>query len=116
MTDLEMTKLCAEAMGEVLVNHDDEGLWILCPREQRESWSINGEPCKPYHPLGDDAQAMALMKKFHIQLTKTLRTPADPFGMWIATRTDKFMSEPNHDLNRAIVECVARLQAGGEGK
>ena len=50
MTDLELTKLCAEAMGIEIspVRHGDGDFSL-------------------YDPLHDDAQAMALVKKFEKQ-------------------------------------------------
>ena len=100
MTDLEITRLCAEAMKYSNLSDHLGGLPVFT--------SETGV----YDPLHDDAQAMALVKKFHIHLDKTLRTPDDPKGLWIASNTDKWTSEPTADLNRAICECVARVQKG----
>ena len=101
-SDLEIIELCAEAMGL-----DTK---IAVPTDSKIAAGVGGRDCYGYNPLHDDAQAMALVKKFHIQLTKTLRTPKDIFGKWIAVKTDRFMSEPTADLNRAICECVAKMQ------
>ena len=81
MTDLEMTKLCAEAMGP------------------------SGRDERTYDPLHDDAQAMALVKKFQINIA------------WYEVNMPRPTFEPTvymwrkKDLNRAIVECVAKMQA-----
>ena len=86
MTDGEMTKLCALAMG-VEWEH-------LIPRST-------------YHPLTDDAQAMALVKKFHLMI----RPPdgvEDYEWSAIDLNGDGISSK---DLSRAIVECVARSVA-----
>ena len=102
MTDLEMTKLCENAMGLDSTKEDArrkrlDGAW----RTYQET---------EYDPLYDDAQAMALVKKFDLHIGKTLRTPAQPRGSWFVSRTDKF-EVVNDDINRAIVECVAKMQA-----
>ncbi len=100
MTDLEMTKLCAEAMGyEVLQKYPPHPSITACPLEGY----INGIWSR-YEPFVNDAQAMALVKKFHLQINWKGCWPA--VGSW----------EPVHgsDLNRAIVECAAKSpEAGG---
>lgn len=109
MTDLEMTKLCAEAMGMCVVAAYTD---LSGPRVRAFHVRTDHQAAPSaiiYDPLHDDAQAMGLIKRFHIQLTKTLRTPEDNFGKWIATKTDECMSGPMTDLNRAIVECVAQM-------
>ena len=107
MTDLDKIRLCAEAMGYRIVYPDESALPL--------SIEINGIGSQRYNPLCSDAygeaQCMALVKKFHIQLDKTLRTQENLNGMWIASHTDKFVSEPTDDLNAAVVECVAMMQA-----
>lgn len=85
LSELEMTRLCAMAMFDALE-------W-----EQR---------LFDYNPLTDDAQAMALAKRFYL-------------NMWSTGPEDKrwrvmFMDGPDAwaaDLNRAICECVAKMQA-----
>ena len=91
MTDLEITRLCAEAMGwEVF--EEGGNLW------ERAGLVI-------YRPLHDDAQAMALVKKFRL----SIGTDAD---QWYLVLPDYPYKETNHaDLNRAICECVAKMQA-----
>mgnify|MGYP001617981049 CR=1 FL=1 len=90
MTDLEMTKLCAEAMGL-------EIFWA-------EALPITAPKGCPYDPLHDDAQAMALVKKFHIALGWN-----DPGWGAFGQHDKRWVNNP--DLNRAIVECVAKMQA-----
>ena len=99
MTDLELTRLCAEAMG-----YDWHG-------------QIGGRTiCVPgdygyvlYLPLRDDEQVMALVKKFH------LRIDHNETENWSVCKDHGFTMPPeqgwNPDLNRAIVECVAKMQA-----
>jgi hypothetical protein len=80
MTDLEMTKLCAEAMG---VDEVEVG---------------SG---RSYWPLTEDAQAMALVKKFMLNHLFRYRD-----------NSGEFLEAVRYtDLNRAIVECVAKMQS-----
>lgn len=86
MNDLEITKLCAEAM------------------------SIKIRPYIEYDPLHDDAQAMALMKKFRLFIYGHL-----PFWVVISSQpthekmTDVIMVDCE-DVNYAICRCVAKMQ------
>ena len=99
MTDLEMTRLCAEAMK--LRNEYRSklgGLFVFVTDEYGEQWSH-------YDPLHDDAQAMALVKKFELQLSSGAFHPMK----WTVWR--EFKSAESVNLNRAIVECVAKMQA-----
>ena len=84
MTDLEITRLCAQAMFTALE-------W-----EQR---------LFDYDPLHDDAQAMALVKKFRpacipvgTDSWEVGTSPRGPFGSWNA-----------NDLTRAVCLCVAKM-------
>jgi len=94
MTDLEMTKLCAEAMGYRV---DNKALY-----KDRAS-SVFLESGQTFGPLRDDAQAMALVKKCGLQITGKATRRVGP----------KLWESPyaiNADINRAIVECVAKMQ------
>ena len=105
MTDLELTKLCAEASRiEVILRLEGKLLTEFVLRDSTQT---------PYDPLRDDAQAMALVKKFHIDCEWTSDT-------WISTCDVAPLGKANTygapcgvspDLNRAIVECCAKLQA-----
>ena len=89
MTDLEITKLCAEAMG-------------LTPTDEISEWT-------EYDPLHDDAQAMALVKRFELDLTFT----GEGFNKWNvqqSTLEAAGVFSYQSDLNRAICECVAKMQ------
>ena len=101
MTDLELTKKCAEAMGIALYPSEYPGLetkFYLHP-------IIDGKELnRRYDPLHDDAQAMALVKK----LALDIYAPRKDFH-WIVG-TASITRVENTDLNRAIVECVAKLQ------
>lgn len=106
MTDLELTKKCAEAMEIDLIAgslHPTGAVYYW----QRESGDA-------YDPLNDDAQAMALVKKFDLRIDR------NDSENWSVCR-DRGSERPpeqgwNPDLNRAIVECVAKAQASGFGR
>ncbi len=87
MTDLEITKLCAEAMG-------------VTPSLVHADGQIK------YWPLTEDAQAMALVKKFGVAVYR------GDSGWWWADIINLVMRVSNADLNRAICLCVANMQAG----
>jgi hypothetical protein len=99
MTDLEITRLCAEAMGfEYRVQeksaHYSEGVYS----------TKYGEDVYRYKPLHDDAQAMALVKRYPVEAFPAIHDYADAH----------LLGKP-YDLNRAICECVARLQSNRTG-
>jgi hypothetical protein len=99
MTDLEMTlemtRLCAEAMGLEWVAD-----WLVCPKGDDHDYSDT----YGYDPLHDDAQAMAILKKFHLTVDDSNS------GDWFVVGIGGAQGE-HADLNRAIVECVAKMQA-----
>jgi hypothetical protein len=98
MTDLEMVRLCAEAMGYIPFGPADT------PHGQVWLTKVAGEV---YDPLHDDAQAMALVKKFGLSIAPEL---GQGRGLW---RVNHWRDPPlvlDTDLNRAIVECVAKMQ------
>ena len=89
-----MTRLCAEAMGlDMSKGYINAGLCNHC-----EEYGLD------YNPLDDDAQAMRLVKKFRLMLTPDI-APEE----W-RVESDG-LDGRNNDLNRAIVECVAKMQA-----
>ena len=104
MTDLEMTRLCAEAMTLKTITIYLNG-W---PQVVEKGFG-SVDMITKYDPLHDDTQAMALVKKWDLHIGKTLRTPEQPRGSWFVSRTDKY-EVVNTDLNRAICECVAKMQ------
>ena len=99
MTDLEMTRLCAEAMGNP---------WLEWFREvgMSDLGKIGPQNMPFFDPFHDDAQAMALVKWFGMEMSRAQT------GEWFV-RHFLCGSEAiiNTDLNRAIVECVAKMQA-----
>jgi hypothetical protein len=89
MTDLEMIKKCAEKMG------------IDAKFCETPIYSKRGK----YNPLHDDAQAMALVKKFVLSCRREQWSEG---WTWVVYSSHAKFSR-NKDLNRAIVECVAKL-------
>ena len=87
MTDLEITRLCAEAMEFV-------------PPQT----TIGGVP---WNPLVFDAQAMALVKKMRLDIEAPLEKA--PYKKWSASYGVQHRIV-GPDLNRAICECVAKME------
>ena len=95
MTDLEITKLCAEAMG---VDCNVIGVNLSADTTL-------------YDPLHDDAQAMALVKKLRLRVLPQANgywcvdngepTPYARGAYWLASA---------ETLNRAICECASQMQ------
>lgn len=97
MTDLEITKACAVAMGyavELRATTSGENHWEHMVNSQL------------YEPLRDDLEAMALVKKFKLTITPPLALAPT----WEASQTGGQYYE-HADLNRAICQCVASLEA-----
>jgi len=94
MDDLTATRLCAEAMGFdwKLMDSPDFPAWISIPEN--------------YLPLKDDAQAMALVKRFTLSIDAEI---ADGNGYGVSNSAPGIYYE-HTDLNRAIVYCVAKMQ------
>lgn len=110
MNDFVMTQLCADAMGITLQ-------FIGPPEFQWEKphycIPFPGEgPNQRYDPFNDDAQAMALVKKFHICCNHDNGRgwEAQWFGSYDGKVPAKTHYVEHPDLGRAIVECVAQMQ------
>ena len=94
----ELTKKCAEKMG--LEVREKDGTFRL-------AWESMPNPSELaehiYDPLHDDAQDMAMVKKF-----KLILKPNIMGQLWIVSHG---ISDPilGANLNRAICECVAAL-------
>ena len=110
MTDHEMTKLCAESMGYkpyravmngVIQNCSEHGIYVFSDSDERGYTE--------YQPLHNDAQALALVKRFNVKLTKTPK-----YETWrtVAYSEDNYFlfATTNQDLNRAICETIAKMQ------
>ena len=106
MTDLEITRLCAEAMD---LCEDEQTTRSISYREEGHIWVRHeADPIGyMYHPLHDDAQAMALVKKFGLQIL-----PPEPAsaGRWVVSYGELGKCGDNTNLNRAICECVVKMQ------
>lgn len=98
MSDLEMVKLCAEAMDIPLKARKGARNMTCGDHDLLET-----EQYVAYDPLHDDAQAMQLVKRFWLAV---YRYQSDK---WCAQHRGQFSD--NRDLNRAICECVAKMQA-----
>lgn len=100
MTDLEMTRLCAEAMGFKLVYPDENSLPFAIESDLGSGL---------YDPLNDDVQAMALVKKFELDILIAAEGGRWLVGSWVGGHDIAGADDP--DLNHAIVECVAKMTA-----
>ena len=105
MTDLEITKLCAEAMGWD-VYEINPGVWRIRVSD-KQVMGLTDDFCSTLHdPLHDDAQAMALVKKFEIMWSSAWS--AYTFLNCDEDGTPEYSYSDN--LNRAICECAAKMQ------
>ena len=100
MTDLEITKACAEAMGLAVEQRSSDfaggNYWALGSGEE-------------YDPLHDDAQAMALVKIFGLHIYTVMGDR--PYSWVVHTACGPTESgRQSENLNRAICECVALMQ------
>ena len=99
MTDLEINGACAEAIRIQTVVHPIRGKIM-------RHWFWVGNIEQMYDPLHDDAQAMVLVKKFQLFISHWR-------GKWTVSTGigghDKTGAQYS-DLNRAICECVAKLE------
>lgn len=94
MDDLEITRLCASAMGCPPVIH-------YHPKLDQPLTFVAGQL---YHPLTNDAQAMALVKALRLHLAYGSGT----WRVWDTYQERDGTLDP--DLNRAICLAVAKMQ------
>lgn len=107
MTDLEITKLCAEAMGwnspgsPIAVRNNEV---FFCPGSSVEF---------RFEPLHNDAQAMALVRRCSLALWGSDIAA----GEWKWHAEQQFFGDDAKPIighgntpNRAICECVANMQ------
>ena len=106
MTDLEITKLCAEAMGFAVIKESKSTelpAWVTVHDTSKAVANYD------YFPLHDDAQAMALVKGLGLDIQR--RTE----GWHVYSRDNSSQSMTyDDDLNRAICECVAKMHLNKE--
>jgi phage tail sheath gpL-like len=99
MNDIEMVKACAEAVG------------IELRRDSAQSYKFIGGKWYEHNfdPIHDDAQALALVKRLHLDIEQYQNSN----GTWyyVAQTHGTEYHACADDLNRAIVECVAKLHA-----
>ena len=95
MTDLEMTKLCAEAMGYIPMESPSAVLTV-----------IDGSREFAYSPLHSDAQAMVLVKKFKLNIGQL---SGGAIQVFTAFDAGHIYQSDGTDLNRAIVETIANM-------
>ena len=118
MNDLEMTRLCAEAVGlhpcEGWQEQGSQSTCVWCHKEWPDP--NDDRDIIPFAPLNDDAQAMALVKKFELEQCRSFIEVDREEGLTWSVQPHHItkyngMYAENADLNRAIVECVAKMQA-----
>lgn len=126
MDDLQATRLCAEAMGwkhlgavgipYVRGEMPEGSYW--CMSGANDFW-LDPEgfricaPCQGIpDPLHDDAQAMALVKRFRLEIRSTGEFNED---YWSVGDKHGDGIGNKDDLNRAIVYCVASMQEAKNG-
>lgn len=112
LTDLEVTKLCAGAMGLREISRaikpgppaHPESAVRVSPGKKADFW---------YDPLHDDAQAMGLLKKFCLHLdvggAHCRVQKVDQDGV---VHSSGWHAWP--DLNRAVCTCIALMQKAKE--
>jgi hypothetical protein len=61
----------------------------------------------PYNPLHDDAQAMALVKRFKLNIAQL---SGDQCQVFSPLDAGHILQADSKDLNRAVCECVAKLK------
>ena len=106
LASLEITRLCAEAEGMTIpMLRWEEGGYVLC------IGNFVGRRCR-YNPLHDDAQAMALVKKFNMRIHEPSQ------DHWRAAIPNPQIgldyTSDEQDLNKAICLCVAQMQKAKE--
>jgi hypothetical protein len=114
MTDLEMTKLCAEAMGyQQRDDSEDLVCWDYKPHEHMISVVDPSAPpirsVLDYDPLCRDEQAMALVKRCRLSINAANKE----YQVWPTCVEGEAAGKSctfNADINRAIVGCVAKMR------
>lgn len=98
LTDTEIIKLCADAMGI--------DVWEASDNPPEHRWRILiGRNNRSYDPFHNDADCMALIKKF-----KPTITPPCPIDSAWEVNIEGHAYFTDADLNRAVCECVAYYQ------
>ncbi len=106
-SDIELTLLCAKAMGwEARVTKDLKGGEHVVRRapmdHMQDVWTV-------FEPLTDDAQAMGMVKRFRMDIRHLFAVDSMAESTWEVVGTIAGWDKTkNKDLNRALVECVAK--------
>jgi len=107
MTDIDLTKACADAIDLDYIERDHELLYrVGTERDARTKEAIYRAG---YDPLHDDAQAMSLLKRFNLMVNWNSPTAVWCMPMDVQKYGYKSDSADYSELNRAICECVAQL-------
>lgn len=109
VTDYEMTALCAKAMGYEVIGPGED--LERTTDKRRVIIRINERTyTQSFGPLINDAQAMALVKKFSLTISGYGIQP-DGDGWFVFQIGNEDAKAESNDLNRAIVECVAKMHS-----
>lgn len=100
-SDLEIVKACARVMG--LEQYCLNGTPQQCSDRSIYIVDSSDKGYRHYDPLYDDAQAMALMKKYRMDIQQF----NDGECHALTAYADGFSN--GHDLNRAICNCAASM-------
>lgn len=104
MSDLEIVRLCAEAM--------DLGCYEVSANKPEHTIRINGSvTSNHYWPLTDDAQAMALISLLSCNGELIFTGTQVMFNSDSCGIEDIYEAVTEHDRRRAICECVAKMQS-----
>ena len=107
LTDLEATRLCAEAMGYTVTPHANRKF------SPHLMWIANGDN---WNPLHDPAQAFALVENLRLNIMILDAIDGHAAGWWRVDSQDGDVTCRHADLKRAIVLCAARAQLARKGK
>lgn len=110
MTDLEITKRCAENMGYTFSEslHAAKG-----PKEERDWRGGVRKRYVNYDPLVDRNQAMQLVEKFHLDIICRKNDYPNELDYPDELLWGVYYGEScaeNDDLRRAICKCVAKIE------
>lgn len=117
MTDLEITLLCAKAVGlkpAPRYKSDKESLWSN-KEVHRAVWTgmMQNEEGSPVHipdPLKSDSDMVVLIKKYHPFIGYV---GAEEASVWTVTidiiKNFEIVEAQSPDLNRAVSQCIANM-------
>lgn len=109
MTDLEMTKLCADAISMRVQLLSPETGFPSCNHYVIPQESEGSNPV--WNPLEDDAQAMELVKTLNLSIINNSEDCDTRWSVGPEAIDISPFDVDGDDLNRAIVKCAALMQA-----